>query len=120
MAQALNTYNYLVTRGDTLVHQIIVNNPDNTPHDLTGASAVRYTIRQYNYAGAQVVQKTLAGGGVALSDPVAGKLQVTLAATDTAVLIPAQTYVYDCEITLGGQVQTVQTGTITVVGDMSQ
>jgi hypothetical protein len=106
-----------LTRGDTFIHRIAVKNTDESVKDITGAT-VRYTIRQHQYAGTQVLQKTV-GSGITLTTPLSGVLEVTLTIVETAALSPNTSYVYDCEVTLAGQVQTVQTGTLTVVGDVS-
>ena len=118
MALTTNIFNLTITRGDTVIHRITVKNTDETAKDITGATA-RYTIRPENYAESQVLQKTV-GSGIALTTPLSGILDVTLSSADTATLAPAIKYVYDCEVTLSGQVSTVQTGTITVAGDVSQ
>ncbi len=118
MAITTNVANLTITRGDTLVHRITVKNTDETAKDITGAT-VRYTVRERTYDGAQVLQKTV-GSGITLTTPTSGILDATLSAADTAALVPSVGYVYDCEITLSGQVQTVQSGTLSVIGDVSQ
>lgn len=118
MAITTNVANLIITRGDTLVHRITVKNTDETAKDITGAT-VRYTVRERTYDGAQVLQKTV-GSGIILTTPASGIFDVTLPNADTAALSPSITYVYDCELTLSGQVQTVQSGSITIVGDVSQ
>ncbi len=118
MAITTNVANLTITRGDTLVHRITVKNTDETAKDITGAT-VRYTVRERTYDGTQVLQKTV-GSGIVLTTPASGILDVTLLNADTSALSPGLTYVYDCELTLSGQVQTVQSGVITIIGDVSQ
>jgi hypothetical protein len=118
VAITTNIANFTLTRGDTFIHRITVKNTDETAKDITGAT-VRYTLRERTYAGTQVLQKTV-GSGIALTTPASGVLDVTLSSADTATLSPTITYVYDCELTLSGQVQTVQSGRIGVIGDVSQ
>ena len=118
MALSTNIANLTVTRGDTLIHRIVVKNTDETVKDITGAT-VRYTLRERTYDGTQVLQK-IVGNGVSLTTPASGILDVTLSSADTATLSPSFTYAYDCELTLSGQVQTVQSGVIVIIGDVSQ
>lgn len=113
-----NVANLTITRGDTVFHRITVLNTDETAKDISGATA-RYTVRSVNFSGVQILQKTTGGGGIQLTTPASGILDVTLDPANTALLIPGQRYVYDCELTLSGQVSTVQTGSLTVTGDVS-
>ena len=106
-----------IVRGDSDVHQIVVKNTDETIKDITGA-AVRYTIREFAYDGMQVYQKTV-GDGIILTDAINGVLQRTLTYAEVAALNPGIRYVYDCELTIGAERKTVQTGQITVIGDVS-
>jgi hypothetical protein len=117
MALTTNIAHLTITRGDTVTHRVTVKNTDETAKDITGAT-VRYTIRTPGFADTQVLQKTV-GSGIQLTTPASGILDVTLSATDTAALVPSLRYVYDCEVTLAGQVSTVQTGVLTVIGDVS-
>ena len=106
-----------ITRGDTVIHRVTVLNTDSSVKDITGAT-VRYTIRERLTGETQILQKTV-GAGVQLTTPLSGILDVTLDPADTAVLVPGRPYSYDCEVTHGGQVSTVQTGSMTVVKDVS-
>ena len=117
MAITTNVFNLGFTRGDTVIHKITVKNSDETVKDITGAT-VKYTIRSGNFAGTQVLQKTTTAG-ISLTTPTGGVLEVTLTAVDTAALDPNVGYVYDCEVILSGQTQTVQTGAISLTGDVS-
>ena len=117
MALTTNIANLTIIRGDTVIHRITVKNTDETVKDITGATA-RYTIRTPTYSGTQVLQKTV-GSGIALTTPTGGVLDVTLTTTDTAALTVHGRYAYDCEVTIAGQVSTVQRGALTVEGDVS-
>lgn len=113
-----NIADQTLTRGDTFIHRITVKKTDETAKDITGAT-VRYTLRTFGTAGAQILQKTV-GNGIQLTTPMDGILDVTLAPAETAMLMPGQRYVYDCEVTtLAGEVGTVQTGTVNIVEDVS-
>jgi len=112
-----NIANLRLTRGDTKIHQITVKNTDGSVKDISSAT-VKYTIRVLDFLGTQVLQKTV-GAGVTLTTPADGILDATLSAAETAALIPFQRYVYDCEVTISGQVCTVQQGKIDIVGDVS-
>lgn len=107
-----------VMRGDTFIHQITVKNTDETAKDISAANPIRYTIRQHNYDGAIVYQKTL-GGGVAITNGAGGILQVTIPDTEMATLSPSNRYVYDCELVIGGQRCTVQIGRLNIKADVS-
>lgn len=117
MAMTTNIAKISLTRGDTFVHRIVVKNTDETVKDITGAT-VRYTVREWMTGELQIIQKTV-GAGIQLTNPAAGILDVTLDPADTAALVPGRAYSYDCEVTHGGQVSTVQTGSMTVVKDVS-
>lgn len=118
MSITTNIHNESLIRGDTFEHRITVKKTDETVKDITGAT-VRYTIRATSYEGSQVLQK-MVGSGVVLTMPTQGILDVTLSASDTAALSPKTVYVYDCEVTISGVVKTVQQGSLTVSGDISQ
>lgn len=117
MAITTNIANLTLIRGDTFIHRITVKNSDETVKDITGAT-VRYTLREQWYGGTQILQKTV-GSGIQLTTPVSGVLDVTIPDTETDDLLPGIRYVYDCEVTVSGQRQTVQTGEVTVLADVS-
>jgi hypothetical protein len=118
MAITTNIANEKFTRGDTFVQRITVRKTDGTPKDITGATA-RYTVRTPNYSGTQVLQKTT-GSGIQLTTPSIGVLDVTVPPNETILLIPDTKYEYDCEVTLSGEVNTVQKGQWIIEGDSSQ
>jgi hypothetical protein len=118
MAMTTNVANLKAFRGDSFRHEITVKNTDETVKDISATTAARYTLREWTFDGAQIFQKTL-GSGIVLTDPTNGKLQVTLTTAEMATLNPQILYVYDCEITIGSEVQTVQKGTLTIEGDVS-
>ena len=117
MAITTNIDNATLTRGDTFVHRITVKNSDETLKNITGAT-VRYTIREQWYGGTQILQKTV-GSGIQLTTPASGVLDVTITDTETDGLLPGIRYLYDCEVLISGQRQTVQTGEVTVLADVS-
>lgn len=105
-------------RGDTFKHRIIVKNrSDGTVKNITGA-AVKYTIRVGSSEGTVFLQKTV-GAGVQLTTPLEGILDVTLTPVETALFVPKGKYVYDCEVTIGIEVGTVQLGKIAVTADVT-
>ena len=116
MSLTSNLYNYSLTRGDTVLHQITVQNTDESVRDVTGAT-VTYTVRANSKSGTQVIQKTV-GSGIVLTTPTSGILTVTLNPADTALDV-GRKYFYDCQMTLSGVVQTIQAGQITVVGEVT-
>ena len=69
-----------------------------TPVSLATATDVVLTIRAGGSASSLLlVQKSLLGGGVAITDAPGGKATITLAAGDTAGLTPG-TYAYDVKV----------------------
>jgi len=112
MSISTNVYDITLTRGDDEIHKITVKNTDETVKDITGATA-RYTVRKDAPGGTQVFQVTTSDD-IALTSPTTGVLQATLSSANTALLSAGRRYYYDCEVTLSGSKQTVQTGEITV------
>jgi hypothetical protein len=112
-----------ITRGDsrTLLATVYTTEAMTTPQSLATATAIRFTARRTSSAGTQVLQKTLAGGTVRITNAAAGQLEIDLAPADTSAL-PASVsrLVYDLEITWPGpQVTTVDLGTLEVQPDVS-
>ena len=116
MSLSTNIFDFSLTRGDSLSHQVTVEVTDESAKDVTGAS-VSYTIKRDSRDGVQVVQKTL-GSGITLTSPITGVMTITLSPTDT-MLDPGRRYFYDCQVTISGFVQTVQAGQITVEGEVT-
>lgn len=117
MAIDTNIHNDWFTRGDSFIHRITVLNTDGTPHDITGATAV-YTVRSPDYDNTVIVQKT-GGAGIQLTVPEIGVMDVTLDPADTVLFVPARRYTYDAQLTIAGQVCTVQTGVLSIKGDVT-
>jgi hypothetical protein len=112
-------YDIEIIRGDTDVHRITVEKLDESIKDITGAT-VKYTIRENNANGTQVLQATTENEKVILLDPTNGKLQRTFTYADTEVLNPKKRYVYDVELTILMERHTVQRGKVIVIADISR
>jgi hypothetical protein len=69
-----------------------------TPVSIASVTDIVLTIRAgASVSSALLVQKSLLGGGVTISDAAAGLATITLAAGDTAGLTPG-TYAYDVKV----------------------
>jgi len=96
-----------------------------TPVDLTGLQAATLTAKD-DLASADpgLLQKTLAGGGIAVTDASAGKLEVRFVPNDTTSLLtdPTRSRVleYDLEIIeASGRVSTVARGRLVIKPDVT-
>lgn len=103
-------YDLKAVRGDKFVHDITVKNSDGTAKDVSAATAIKYTVKD-RYGGTAKLSYTL-GTGISVATSVISIV------VDTSALL-AQTYVYDCEVTLPGTVITVQKGDFILESDVS-
>ena len=116
---ALNTYDITIIRGDDQVVRFTVTKSDGTAQDVTGWS-FKFTVKDSidDAIGDAKFQKTTGGGGIALTTPLSGIVDVTLASADTAAL--AGPYTYDLEGQDGtGARKTVRLARFTVRKDVS-
>lgn len=103
-------------QGDTWAREIEWTNDDDTPVDLTGATA-RMQLRS-SVNSPQVVLELTSEDGIAV-DP-AGKLTIQVAAPMTA-LMPAGLGVYDLEVSFPSEVvQTVIRGSYIVTPEVTR
>ena len=107
---ATRVYDVKAVRGDKFVHDITVKNSDGTTKDVSAATAVKYTVKD-RYGGTAKLSYTLGSG----TSVVGAVISISI---DTSTLT-ATTYVYDCEVTLGGQIITVQKGDFILELDVS-
>lgn len=111
-------YNITCEQGATFMRQLVWREASGDPVDLTGYTA-RMTCRPY--LGADEVWFELGSetDGIDFMDRVNGKLQLELAAADTAELAPG-IGVYDLELVSGsGEVVRLMQGTFTVVAEVT-
>jgi hypothetical protein len=85
-----------------------------TPYNLTGASA-KMTVRKQQSRGVIMKKWDTANSTIAIVDATNGELQPQQA----VISFPAGVYVYDLQITKGDFIQTVVTGTWTIVEDVT-
>ncbi|HUT35047.1 MAG TPA: hypothetical protein VNE39_16270 [Planctomycetota bacterium] len=92
--------------------------------DITGAS-LAFTVkrRATDPQTAALIAKTSAqGGGIEITNAAAGQFAVTLAAADTAALLPdgrRAAFLYDVEMTLDGAVETIFAGAFVLLPDVT-
>ena len=111
---------WTMVAGDSRTLRFTVTGDDGAAADLTGAQSVRWGCvrRQANGSVASpALEKTL-GDGVAVIDPAAGTIEVTLSPSDTAAL-PGGRYYHQLEMTsAAGDVATLATGTLMIAPDL--
>lgn len=102
--------------GDSRVIQATIQGPTGDPYNITGATITwaLYAWTGSAFTGNALVTKTV-GSGIAITNGAGGIFEVTLAPADSSAL--AGTYYHEAQLTLGGVVHTVFTGTITITSD---
>lgn len=113
------TYDIEMLRGDDQTVRFVITKNDGSVQDVTGWTfkfTVKYSLDD-NIAAAKF-QKTTGGGGIVLTTPASGIVDVTIAAVDTNAL--AGPYVYDMQGTdTIGQIKTVRLALFTVRKDVT-
>lgn len=104
-----------LVRGDTWVRTWLLKNPQSkTPIDLTGATA-RLHLRDPN--GTLAITASTADGNIVI-DELQGRIDLTVSATQTQTLLDFdEGYSFDCELTHGGRVRTIEVGNLHVFLD---
>ena len=103
-----NTYDITILRGDDQTVRFTVTTSAGAAQDVTGWS-FKFTVKSSldDAIGSALFQKTTGGGGIALTTPLSGIVDVTLSAADTAAM--AGNYYYDMQGTdTGGLIKTVR------------
>ncbi len=103
-----NTYDITIIRGDDQIIRFTVTTSTGAVQDITGWS-FKFTVKASldDAIGSALFQKTTGGGGIALTTPASGIVDVTITAADTAAM--AGRYFYDMQGTdTGGLVHTVR------------
>jgi len=112
-----------IFRGDTFIGDIIITK-DGVAYDLSGATLF-FTVKASALSpdSAAVVRETSGeGGGISITDPpTGGRAALTVAASVMEKLIPNKTYQFDIQVVdLSGAVFTVETGTLSVLADITR
>lgn len=104
--------NIEVHQGDDFTFEVPVLDGENgAPLDLTGA-ALRWLLAAAATDTVPLIEKTVSGGGVTITDSAGGLVVVTLAPADTASLNGI--FHHELEVILGGRIYTVMTGEATI------
>jgi len=102
-------------RGDTRRFTLTIKR-NGAAEDLTGLTG---TGLSFTTKGAAVISKTI-GSGIVLTDAAAGIATLTLLPADTSALTNGATLSFDVQlITLGGDVETIATGILQVLKDVT-
>jgi hypothetical protein len=109
---------FAATLGDTVLLDYTFTEADGTPLNLTSATVVW----QLSWGPASlplVVKSSSAAAGIAVINAAAGKVEVTLATTDTAALTPGRYYHEAKVIDALGDVTTVAIGAATLTAGLA-
>lgn len=114
-----NTYDITILRGDDQIVRFTVTTSTGAAQDVTSWT-FKFTVKSSpdDAIGSAIFQKATGGNGIALTTPLSGIVDVTLAAADTAAM--AGRYYYDLEGTdTGGLIHTVRAGLFVVRKDVT-
>jgi hypothetical protein len=103
-------YNFTLDQGSVFYINLVYNNPDGTPINLTGMTAKMQLARSFT----TVKDLTLSSpsNGIVIT-PLTGNIAVTITDEQTA-LLGSGFYVYDLELDNAGVIDRIIQGTITV------
>ncbi|MBT9153347.1 MAG: hypothetical protein DDT39_00004 [Firmicutes bacterium] len=93
-------HNFIVYQGSTWDEEIVLNNADGTPMNLTGMQA-RMQLREEFASPSFILALDGTNGRLTVSDAVGGRLRLLVAALDTAALpldFEPKVYLYDLEL----------------------
>ncbi len=93
-----------------------------TPVDLTNASiALVFTVKRRltDTDVNALFALTRAGGGIVVTEPLAGRLEVRLTAANTSSVAPPETFHWDVQMTAGGLPTTLDSGLLYVEPDVT-
>lgn len=110
---------FVMTRGDTFIKSLELKNQLGSPLDLSGAK-VMFTVK-INITdpdSARLFQKNTANGGIFISDPVGGRLELRIDPPDTADI--EGDFFFDLQIVKADNVFTVLNGILTVLFQITQ
>lgn len=109
-------YNFTLDQGSTWTLQIVYNDSNGNPVDLTGYTAEMQVRRKFD-SDTPVLTLSTSNGGITIV-PLTGTLN--LLATDEQADIDPGLYVYDLELSIGGVRTRLIQGTVTVSGEVTR
>jgi hypothetical protein len=109
-------YNFTLDQGSTWTLQIVYNDSNGNPVNLTGYTAEMQIRRKFD-SDTAVLTISTSNGGITITGPT-GTLD--LIATDEQADIDAGLYVYDLELSIGGVRTRLIQGTVTVSGEVTR
>jgi hypothetical protein len=109
-------YNFTIDQGSTWTLQIVYNDSNGNPINLTGYTAEMQVRRKFD-SDTAVLTLSTSNGGITIV-PLTGTLN--LVATDEQAAIAAGLYVYDLELSTGGVRTRLIQGTVTVSGEVTR
>ena len=104
-------YNFIMDQGSTYTVQMVYQDPNGNPINLTGYTAKMQLRLQYGDPVAALTLTT--GGGGIVIDPLIGTINITATDEQTLALEPTF-YVYDLDLIDGGTITRLIQGQITV------
>lgn len=105
-------YNFIMDQGSTYTVQLVYNDPNGNPINLTGYTAKMQLRLQYGDPVAALTLSTDVGGGIVIDGPT-GTINITATDEQTLVLEPTF-YVYDLDLITGGTITRLIQGQVTV------
>ena len=108
------TSNLAMMIGEDRVFQDTIYQADGVTVQNISNWTISFTVFRYDSPSTVLITKTTAGGGVVLTNPTQGVLQITVAAADTASLYPNQ-YEFVVQRTDSGNVLNLTRGVLSLL-----
>lgn len=109
-------YNFTMDQGATWTLQLVYNDSNGDPVNLTGYTAEMQIRKKFN-SDVAVLTLSTSNGGITIV-PLTGTLN--LIATDEQAAIEPGFYVYDLELNIGGTRTRLIQGQVTVSGEVTR
>ena len=109
-------YNFTLDQGSTWTLQVVYNDSNGNPVNLTGYTAEMQVRRKFDSENSVLTLST-SNGGITI---VGATGTLNLLATDEQANIDAGLYVYDLELSIGGARSRLIQGTVTVSGEVTR
>lgn len=110
-------YNFTMDQGSNWDLNVVYQDSNGDPINLTGYTAAMQLRQNYNSDSAELTLST-SNGGIVITGAL-GKLVLSATAAQTGAL-DAGFYVYDLEISSGGVVTRIIQGQVTVAGEVTR